>query len=111
MINLPHPDNGPQTDESILRTKEYSTVRLGVHWPDDMKFTTLKKDEVLAILDGKDLVSEGEGFSYDGISYQDTWAFLGDRLIVSYASLTDDCDQGEGWIGSLTGVDFVEFDP
>ena len=111
MINMPHPDNGPQTDESTLRAKEYSTVRLGVHWPDDMKFTTLKKEEVLAILDGQDLVSEGEGFSYDGMSYQDTWAFFGGRLIVSYASRTDDCDQGEGWIGSLTGVDFVEFDP
>ena len=111
MINLPHPDNGPQTDKTTLRAKDYATVRLGVHWPDDMKFTTLKKEEILAILDGQDLVSEGEGFSYDGISYQDTWAFLGDRLIVSYASLTDDCDQGEGWIGSLTGVDFVEFDP
>ena len=111
MINLPNPDNGSQTDETTLRTKKYRTVRLGVHWPDDMKFTILKKEEVLAILDGQDLVSEGEGFSYDGMSYQDTWAFFGGRLTVSYASRTDDGDQGEGWIGSLTGVDFVEFDP
>ncbi len=82
-----------------------------MHWLADPKFTTLKKEEVLAILDGQDLVSEGEGFSYDGMSFQDTWAFLGDRLIVSYASRTDDGDQGEGGIGSLTGVDFVEFNP
>ena len=111
MINLPQPDNGPQTDETTLRTKEYATVRIGVHWPDDMKFMTLKKEEILAILDSQDLVSEGEGFSYDEMSYQDTWAFFGGRLIVSYANSTDDGDQGEGWIGGLTGVDFVEFDP
>ena len=110
MINLSSPDDGPQTNETTLRTKEYNTVRIGVHWPDDMKFTTLKKDEVLAILDGQNLVSEGEGFSYDGMSYQDTWAFFSDQLVVSYANQTDDGDQGQGWIGSLTGIDLVEFD-
>ena len=62
MINLSSPDDGPQTNETTLRTKEYNTVRIGVHWPDDMKFTTLKKDEVLAILDGQNLVSEGRVF-------------------------------------------------
>ena len=45
------------------------------------------------------------------MSYQDTCAFFSDQLVVSYANQTDDGDQGQGWIGSLTGVDFVEFDP
>ena len=60
MIHLPHPDNGPQTDESTLRAKDYATVLIGVEWPDDMKVIELTKDEVLAILDGQDLVSKGK---------------------------------------------------
>ena len=41
-----------------------------------------------------------------GCLAKDTWAFFGGRLIVSYASRTDDGDQGEGW---MISVDF--FDP
>ena len=33
------------------------------------------------------------------------------ELIVTYANDADACDEGQGWIGSLTGVEFVEFDP
>ena len=111
MIHLPHPDNGPQTDESTLRAKDYTTVLIGVEWPDDMKVIELTKDEVLAILDGGEHVQEGQGYGYDGLSYTDTWRFSKGELIVSYANDDDPSDEGEGWIGSLTGVEFVEFDP
>ena len=111
MINLPSSNSGSCPDETTFRTQDYTTVLIGVEWPDDMKIIELTKDEVLAILDGGEHVQEGQGYGYDGLSYTDTWRFSKGELIVTYANDDDPSDEGEGWIGSLTGVDFVEFDP
>lgn len=111
MINLPSPNSSPRADEATFRTKAYTTVLIGVEWPDDMKVIELTKEEVIAILDGQEHVQEGQGYGYDGLSYTDTWHFSCGELIVTYANDADACDEGQGWIGSLTGVEFVEFDP
>ena len=111
MINLPSSNSGSCPDEATFRTQDYTTVLIGVEWPDDMKVIELTKEEILAILDGGEHVQEGEGYGYDGLSYTDTWRFSKGELIVTYANDADPDDEGQGWIGSLTGVDFVEFDP
>lgn len=108
MINLPVDRNVPNDIEEQLLNNEYDSVVLSVYWPDDWKRITLTKKQVLKVLKGGKLKVRGDGYGYDGASYTDYWYFVGKDLEVIYKGYRTD-EEGQGWVGTIFGVDEIEF--
>jgi hypothetical protein len=95
-----------------LKTTTYRAILITVYWPDDGKMVELSYGQVQSLLNGESLEVYGEGYGYDGASFQDTWYFCGDDEIsfyVMYCGEDDDPVMGavEGWSGAMKDA-FVE---
>lgn len=59
--------------------------------------------EWLEIACGEEITLDGQGYSYDGERFLDTWHFSGGLegdLTVTYDSRESPGDPGDGWLGS-----------
>ena len=89
----------------IKMDKKFKGVELSVYWPDDWKTVHLTVSEWERILSGKEFSKQGEGYSYDGVSFVDIWWFQGGidgELEVSYSREDGDYDGGQGYVGHLS---------
>jgi hypothetical protein len=86
-------------------TRKGKQVRISVYWPDDWKEINLSPEEWEAVLAGEELCECGQGYSYEGEEFQNTWHFAGGlegELRVTYD------DGGEGFIGTLEEAEIEE---
>ena len=74
-------------------------IKLSVYWPDDRKTVYLTISEWEEILSGKEFIKAGNGYGYEGETYNDTWWFEGG--IDGALEVTYD-DGGTGFSGKLS---------
>ncbi|MDW3206931.1 MAG: hypothetical protein R8L07_15445 [Alphaproteobacteria bacterium] len=80
------------------------SLKLGAWWGDDDVYVELllSQKELNHLLATGELTKQGNGYSYEGEEFQDVWRFTGglNGLVrISYASVSDSGDEGDGYIG------------
>ena len=87
--------------------KKENKIRISVYWPDDWKSIVITHKEYQSILAGSPFEASGEGYSYDGVDFDDWWTFEGGvncNVVVRYN------DGGVGYEGPLSGCEIEEID-
>ncbi len=59
-------------------------IKLSVYWPDELKSIIITHEDYQEILNGKPCEFEGEGYHYEGETFEDSWSFDKGKLIITY---------------------------
>ena len=61
-----------------LKYSKEKFVILSIYWPDSHQYCVLTKEKFIGVLQGKQVIVEGEVYMYDGMEFSTSWHFNGD---------------------------------
>ena len=61
-----------------LKYSKEKFVILSIYWPDSHQYCVLTKEKFIGVLQGKQVIVEGEVYMYDGMEFSTSWYFNGD---------------------------------